>query len=78
MLYFAYGSNLNHFQMKKRCKDSKFLKKFDLKENYFCHGHFLAWIPDSRRFQPVPGRKFHVESEFEVKNILLRCPETEN
>ena len=31
MLYFAYGSNLNHFQMKKRCKDSKFIKKFILK-----------------------------------------------
>ena len=31
MLYFAYGSNLNHFQMKKRCKDSKYIKKFDIK-----------------------------------------------
>ena len=31
MLYFAYGSNLNHFQMKKRCRDSKFLKKIELK-----------------------------------------------
>ena len=31
MLYFAYGSNLNHFQMKRRCKDSKFLKKMKLK-----------------------------------------------
>ena len=31
MLYFAYGSNLNHFQMKRRCKDSIFLKKFELK-----------------------------------------------
>jgi len=30
MLYFAYGSNLNHFQMKKRCKDSVFLKKINL------------------------------------------------
>ena len=27
MFYFAYGSNLNHFQMKRRCKDSIFLKK---------------------------------------------------
>ena len=27
MLYFAYGSNLNHFQMKRRCKDSIFFKK---------------------------------------------------
>tara|TARA_B100001996_G_C18309156_1_gene457860 strand:- start:102 stop:506 length:405 start_codon:yes stop_codon:yes gene_type:complete len=32
MLYFAYGSNLHHFQMKKRCKDSKFLKKINLKD----------------------------------------------
>ena len=30
MLYFAYGSNLNHFQMKRRCKDSEFLKKINL------------------------------------------------
>ena len=30
-LYFAYGSNLNHFQMKKRCKDSKYLKNIELK-----------------------------------------------
>ena len=31
MLYFAYGSNLNHSQMRKRCKDSIFLKKINLK-----------------------------------------------
>ena len=31
MLYFAYGSNLHHLQMKKRCKDSVFLKKINLK-----------------------------------------------
>ncbi len=31
MLYFAYGSNLNHFQMKRRCKDSVFIKKIYLK-----------------------------------------------
>ena len=30
MLYFAYGSNLQHFQMKRRCKDSIFLKKINL------------------------------------------------
>ena len=32
MFYFAYGSNLNLFQMKKRCKDSVFLKKINLKD----------------------------------------------
>ena len=31
MLYFAYGSNFNLFQMKRRCKDSVFLKKYELK-----------------------------------------------
>ena len=32
MLYFAYGSNLNHFQMKRRCKDCHFIKKITLKD----------------------------------------------
>ena len=32
MLYFAYGSNLNHKQMKKRCKDSIFIKLINLKD----------------------------------------------
>ena len=31
MLYFAYGSNLNHLQMKRRCKDSVYLKKINLR-----------------------------------------------
>ena len=30
MHYFAYGSNLNHEQMKKRCPDSKFIKRAKL------------------------------------------------
>ena len=33
MLYFAYGSNLHHFQMKRRCKDSVYLKKINLKDH---------------------------------------------
>ena len=44
MLYFAYGSNLNHHQMKNiRCFGSKYLKFFFLK-NYkliFCHPNKL-------------------------------------
>ena len=31
--YFAYGSNLHHLQMKKRCPNCKFIKKMILK-NY--------------------------------------------
>ncbi len=31
MLYFAFGSNLHHKQMKKRCKDSKYIGCYALK-----------------------------------------------
>ena len=38
MLYFAYGSNLSHEQMRERCKNSKYIKNI-LLEGYklsFC------------------------------------------
>ena len=38
----------------------------------------MVWIPDSRHFQPVLGRKFHVESEFEVENTQCLDPEGKN
>ena len=39
MLYFAYGSNLNHEQMKKRCSGSKYIKKYILKDYKLCFSH---------------------------------------
>ena len=40
MLYFAYGSNLNHHQMKKdRCIGSKYLKSFRLKDYKLIFAH---------------------------------------
>ena len=42
MLYFAYGSNLNHYQMKYiRCIGSKYLKTTFLKDYKlsFCHSN---------------------------------------
>ena len=44
MLYFAYGSNLNHYQMKNiRCFGSKYSKTFFLKDYklIFCHPNKL-------------------------------------
>jgi len=44
MLYFAYGSNLNHHQMKNiRCLGSRYLKNFCLKDYklIFCHPNKL-------------------------------------
>ena len=39
MLYFAYGSNLNHKQMALRCHDSKYLRKHYLKGHKLCFSH---------------------------------------
>jgi len=44
MLYFAYGSNLNHHQMTNiRCVGSKYLRTFFLKDYklLFCHPNKL-------------------------------------
>ena len=44
MLYFAFGSNLNQKQMKRRCRDSKYIGCYSLKNyklvfrNYFLGG----------------------------------------
>ena len=40
MLYFAYGSNLNHNQMKNiRCFGSKYIKSFFLKDYKLIFSH---------------------------------------
>ena len=57
MLYFAYGSNLNHFQMKRRCKDSVFLKKINL-NNFrltFRSKYRAADIEPKKKFKVVGG-----------------------
>ena len=68
MLYFAYGSNLNHFQMKRRCKDSLFIKKFILK-NYkltFRSIYRAADIEKNIKFE-VPGAIFEISKSDEKK-----------
>ena len=39
MLYFAYGSNLNHHQMKNRCSGARYIKKHTLKGYKLCFSH---------------------------------------
>ena len=68
MLYFAYGSNLNHFQMKRRCKDSKFLKKFTLKEfrlNF--RSKYRAADIEKKKNSIVPGALFEISKSDEKK-----------
>tara|TARA_B100001996_G_scaffold376008_1_gene356714 strand:+ start:34 stop:477 length:444 start_codon:yes stop_codon:yes gene_type:complete len=39
MLYFAYGSNLNHQQMKNRCSGARYIKKYTLNGYKLCFSH---------------------------------------
>ena len=68
MLYFAYGSNLHHFQMKRRCKDSIFIKKINLK-NFkltFRSKHRAADI-EKKKNSFVPGALFEISKSDEKK-----------
>ena len=68
MFYFAYGSNLHHLQMKKRCKDSTFLKKINLK-NFkltFRSKYRAADIEPKKNFI-VPGALFEISKSDEKK-----------
>ena len=68
MLYFAYGSNLNHFQMKRRCKDSFFLKKYELKGyklNF--RSKYRAADIEKKKNSIVPGALFEISKSDEKK-----------
>ena len=68
MLYFAYGSNLNLFQMKRRCKDCKFVKTFKLK-NFrltFRSKYRAADIEPKKNFF-VKGALFEISKSDEKK-----------
>ena len=68
MLYFAYGSNLNHFQMKRRCKDSFFYKKYELKGfrlNF--RSKYRAADIEKKKNSSVPGALFKISKSDEKK-----------
>ena len=68
MLYFAYGSNLNIFQMKRRCKDSIFLKKYELKGfrlNF--RSKYRAADIEKKSSAIVPGALFEISKSDEKK-----------
>ena len=68
MLYFAYGSNLNHFQMKRRCKDSVFLKKINLKNfKLTFRSKYRAADIEPKRNSIVPGALFEISKSDEKK-----------
>ena len=68
MLYFAYGSNLNHFQMKRRCKDSFFLKRYELKGyrlNF--RSKYRAADIEKKKNSIVPGALFEISKSDQKK-----------
>jgi len=68
MLYFAYGSNLNHFQMKRRCKDSVFLKKINLKDfKLTFRSKYRAADIEPKKKSIVPGGLFEISKSDEKK-----------
>ena len=68
MLYFAYGSNLNHFQMKRRCKDSIFIKKINLK-GYVLNfrSKYRAADIEKKNNSIVPGGLYEISKSDEKK-----------
>ena len=83
MLYFAYGSNLNHHQMKNiRCIGSKYLKTFFLKDYKlsFCHPNKLNKYGYAnivkKKGSKVPGAIWEITEKHE--KILDRYEEFPN
>tara|TARA_B110000003_G_C16586842_1_gene510205 strand:- start:1032 stop:1427 length:396 start_codon:yes stop_codon:yes gene_type:complete len=66
MLYFAYGSNLHHSQMKKRCKDSIFLKKINLKDFRLTFRNMYADI-EFKKNLVVTGALYEISKSDEKK-----------
>ena len=68
MLYFAYGSNLHLFQMKKRCKDSVFLKKIKLTDfKLTFRSKYRAADIEPKKNSIVPGALFEISKSDEKK-----------
>ena len=68
MLYFAYGSNLHHFQMKRRCKDSIFLKKINLNNfKLTFRSKYRAADIEPKKNSIVPGGLFEISKSDEKK-----------
>ena len=68
MLYFAYGSNLHHFQMKRRCKDCVYLKKINLKDfKLTFRSKYRAADIEPKKNSIVPGGLFEISKIDEKK-----------
>ena len=73
MLYFSYGSNLNHAQMKNRCIGSKYIKKFILRDYKLIFSYRDPKEPygygniEKKRGSKVPGAIWKITKRDEVE-----------
>jgi gamma-glutamylcyclotransferase (GGCT)/AIG2-like uncharacterized protein YtfP len=68
MFYFAYGSNLHHQQMKRRCKDSVFIKKINLQGfKLTFRSKYRAADIETKKNSIVPGALFEISKSDEKK-----------
>ena len=68
MLYFAYGSNLHHEQMKKRCSGCKYLKKYILQDYRLTFRSELCVADiEYKKGSIVPGGLYEISKIDEIK-----------
>ena len=68
MLYFAYGSNLHHFQMKEDVKIVIFIKKINLKDfRLTFRSKYRAADIEPKKNSIVPGGLFEISKSDEKK-----------
>ena len=68
MLYFAYGSNLHHLQMRRRCKHSVYLKKINLKNfRLTFRSKYRAADIEPKKNSIVPGGLLEISTRFDPK-----------
>ena len=69
MLYFAYGSNLSHENMRRRCKDSYFIKPINLKGYLLTfRGNYGAGDIEKNKNSKVLGGLYEI-SESDEKRL---------
>ena len=71
MLYFAYGSNLHHKQMKRRCSDSKYIGCYtlDVYKLHFRNFYFGGGVADVKKNKKgsVLGAIYNISRKDEKK-----------
>ena len=79
--YFAYGSNLHHFQMKRRCPNCRFIKKMVLKNyNLTFRSKYGAADIEKKTGKKVHGALYVISRAAEKRldlNDLIKRAKTE-